>query len=132
MEIYLCADLYEAAFLLTQGASFKRVKEYFKNHIGKSFSILELEGVTFEMLELLHNPNALVNYLKFKNNRKKVKQKIEKYAQTIKHKEITSQETYKIHKELEKQYTKMKEFYKGTGPKRVIQENEETTNTTTN
>lgn len=126
MELYLCADLYEAAFLLTQGAQFKRIKEYFKNHAGKSFSILELEGVTFEMLQKLHNQESLVNYLKFKNNRKKIKQKIDKYAQSHEHKEITSAEAYKIHRELDKQYIQLKEFYKGTGPKRVMQENEDT------
>lgn len=128
MELYLCADLYEAAFLLAHGAQFKRVKEYYKNHIGKSFSILELEGVTFEMLQWLHSPDSLVNYLKFKNSRQKIKQKIDKYAQTHERKEITSTQVYKIHKELDKQYTQMKEFHKGAGPKRVMEQNEETTN----
>lgn len=125
MEIYLCADLYEAAFLLVQGARFGRIKEYYKNYAGKSFSILELEGVTFEMLQKLHNQNSEVNYHKFKEQRKRIKLKIEKYAKEHSHTEISSKEAYKIHKELEKQYTQMQQFEKGSGPKRIISENNE-------
>jgi hypothetical protein len=120
MEIYLCADLYEAAFLLVLGARFGRIKEYYKNYAGKSFSILELEGVTFEMLQKLHDQNSTINYHKFKEQRKRIKLKIEKYAKGHKHKEISSKEAYKVHKELEKQYTQMQQYAKGTGPKRVI------------
>jgi len=124
MEVYLSADLYEAAFLLSMGAQFRKVKEYYKNKLGKSFSVLELEGVTFDMLQKEHDDNALVNYHKFKEQRKRIKKKIEKYATEHKHKEITSTEAYKIHKELAKQFVQMQEYSTGSGPRRIIIENE--------
>lgn len=128
MDVYYSADLYDAAFLLVQGAQFKRVKEYYKNHSGKSFSVLELTGVTFEMLQRLYDGGSSVNYQKFKEKRQYIKQKVGKHAQKNTYTEINSTEIYKIHKELGKQFTQMKEFYKGSGPKRVVEEYAETNN----
>jgi hypothetical protein len=122
MDIYLSADLYEAAFLLVQGAQFKRIKEYYKNHAGKSFSILELEGVTFEMLQQVHNETATVNYQKFRERRKALKLKIDKYAKNHNYTEISSTDAYKMHKELEKQYTQMTQYLRGPGPRHVVLE----------
>jgi hypothetical protein len=123
MEYYLCGDLYEGAFLMCCGARFNRVKEYYKNHKGKSFSILEFENVTLEMLEKLHNENSSVNYQKFKDSRKKLKLKIEKFAQGKDYTELSSKQVYSIHKELDKQYDLFKKLYKSSVPKRVIYDN---------
>lgn len=125
MEHYLCGDLYEGAFLLCCGARFNRVQEYYKNHRGKAFSILVYEDVTLEMLDKLHNPDASVNYQKFKENRKKLKTKIEKFAQGKAYTELSSKQVYKIHKELEKQYPLFKQLYKGSAPKRIIYEDDQ-------
>lgn len=110
--------------MIVLGAQFKKVKEYYRNHAGKSFSILELDGVTFDMLQKLNNQDSTINYSKLKSQRKRIKSKIDKYAKSHTHTEITSSEVYKIHKKLNRQYTTMKEFYKGSGPKRIIEQDE--------
>lgn len=131
MNVFLCADLYDAAFLLCLGAQFKRVKEYYKNHTGKSFSIMELEGVTYEMLLKLQNSESEVNFHKFKEKRKKLKDKLEKYAKTVDYTEITSKEIHKIHRELEKQITYMKQSVRSFGPKRIIYDEKDSTTSDT-
>lgn len=121
MELYYCADLYEAAFLLVNGADFKKVEHFYKNNDGRSFSILSLEGVTYDMLERMYDPNTNVNFAKFRETRKKLKQKIDKFAKTIKRTQLSSKQIYDIHRELKKQLNKWKEMYRSAGPKRVMQ-----------
>lgn len=121
MELYYCADLYEAAFLIVNGASFKKVEHYYKNNDGRGFSILSLEDVTYDMLERLYDPNSTVNFAKFREARKKLKQKIDKVSKTVQRTQLSSKQIYAIHKELKKQLNQWGEKYKSTGPKRVMQ-----------
>jgi len=123
-KVYLCADLYDAAFLLSYGAKFKRIEQYYKNHLGKSFSVMSLTDVTWDMLQLLHDNKALVEFQKLKKYRKKLKEKAEKYASTHEYTEINSREVYKIHRELRKQFAEYREQHASPGPKRVMIEEE--------
>lgn len=132
-KVFLCADLYDAAFLLSYGAKFKRIEAYYKNHRGKSFSVMSLTDVTWEMLQLLQDGKATVSFHKLKEYRKRVKEKAEKYAEEHAYTEITSREVYKIRQQLKKQYTEYEKLYSSPGPKRVMimeEQNEEHTSTT--
>lgn len=121
-KVFLCADLYDAAFLLSYGAKFKRIESFYRNHQGKSFSVMSLTDVTWEMLELLQDKKATVEFQKLKMYRKRIKKKAEKYASENEYTEISSTEIYKIHQKLRKQLTEYKKEYSSTGPKRIMQE----------
>jgi hypothetical protein len=122
MEEYYIADLYEAAFLMAYGAHFRRVCSYHKNNEGRGFSIISLEGVTIEMLDKLYDRNSSVNFAKFREQRIKIKRKIDKFAKTHPHTSLTSKEIYDIHKKLKQQYINLRAKYgnKPYAPKRVM------------
>lgn len=126
MELYYSADLYEAAFLLVLGAKFKNITEFHKNQIGRSFSIIALEDVTLDMLDKVYNKNSSVNFHKFREYRKKLKSRIDEYAKEHNYTSLTSEEVYKIHKNLKRQYKKWQDLYgsKSRSPKRIMQQEE--------
>lgn len=117
---YLCADLYDAALLLSYGAKFKRVESYYRNRLGKSFSIMSFTEVTWEMLQALESPSSTVNFHKFREYRKRLKTKAEKYASEHDYTEISSAEVYKIRQQLRKQTTRYKQLHNSSGPKRIM------------
>jgi len=122
MEEYYIADLYEAAFLMAYGAHFRRVCSYHKNSEGRGFSIISLEGVTLEMLNKLYDRNSSVNFAKFREQRIRIKRKIDKFAKTHPHTSLTSKEIYDTHKKLKQQYINLRAKFgnKSYAPKRIM------------
>lgn len=123
MNTVYCADLYDSAFLLVQGARLARVKEYYKNSKGRSFSILELNGITPKIAASLFNNDAEINFRKFKEKRKYLKKKLDAYQQKTPHKSISSKDIYKYHREFSKQIRDIAAQFKAK-PKRVMYEDD--------
>lgn len=121
---FVIADLYEAAFLISKGAKFCKVLSASRNSHHKVFSTFSLTDVTANMVKEMHDKDSVVNYYKFKFNRQRVKEKVQKYMEEHGFQNIDSKTIYKTHNDIRKAYKElMKSAYQG--PKRVIPDFEE-------